>query len=154
LDAWPNTCSSTLRQISPVRPVAQAPLGSTQWVWTSKMNSSPLTAVAAACWSSGASFGSAKRPPAPGLAALQAASVEAAPAAETRKARRERPSRLAFSLAASCARRRLSCWLRVSGGGRNSPFDVRSILIGSLRPSGSKSGRRLILGSLGSVRGS
>ncbi|MDF3009917.1 MAG: hypothetical protein K0S03_713 [Burkholderiales bacterium] len=79
----------------------QSPPGSTKWPCTSKMNSpSPPTEACASSGSSAASRGMPKKPPvfpAAALAALKASSVLAAPHAETRKLRREMPSRFEFT---------------------------------------------------------
>ena len=61
----------------------------------------------------------------------------AAPQAETKQSRRLTPKRLAFWVAASCAKRLPARLAGESATGANSPFEVGSNLIGSRRPSGS-----------------
>ena len=74
------------------RSSTQAPVGSTKWPCTSKMNSAFSRRACASCGSSAASARRSKKPPvlpAAALAALNASSVLAAPHADTRKSRRE-----------------------------------------------------------------
>src|SRR5258705_5671538 len=115
----------------------QAPAGSTMWVWTSKMNSSPAIASAAAAVSNAPSSGTLKWPPvlpSAANASFNVSKVVAAPHSDCRKARRSSPTRRA------CApiRRSASALARAtgsaSGTGRNSPLEVASTLTGSGTP--------------------
>ncbi len=104
------------------------------------MNSLPSSSSIAAAGSSAASAETEKLPPvlpACALTSLNASSVLAAPQEEIRKLRRSRLVRRAFLVDCSSASRLAASFAFDSGIGSNSPFDVVSILIGSLRPSGS-----------------
>src|SRR5262245_42663932 len=112
----------------------QAPAGSTIWVCTSKMNSSPSSASAAAAVSNALSLGNRKRPPMlPSLAkaSFKVSNVVAAPQSDCRNVRRPIPTRSAFSLIRNSASRLACATGSVRGTGRNSPLEVASTLIGS-----------------------
>ena len=114
--------------------VRHLPAGSTMWVWTSKMNSSPASALPAAAGSKAASAGRRKAPPVLPRAAnawFRVRSVVAAPHSDWRNARRARPTRAACSVSRSAASAFARATVSVSGTGRNSPLEVGSILIGS-----------------------
>ena len=112
----------------------QAPAGSTIWVCTSKMNSSPASASAPAAVSNALSLGKRKRPPmlpSAAKASFNVSKVVAAPQSDCRNARRPIPTRFAFSPIRNSASRLARATCSVSGTGRNSPLEVASTFIGS-----------------------
>ncbi len=127
---WARICSQYLPALA-----RHLPAGSTMWVCTSKMNSSPASTLSAAAVSNAASPGRRKAPPVLPRAAnawLSVSSVVAAPHSDCRNARRATPTRRACAVMRSPAAALARATVSVSGTGRNSPFEVASILIGSL----------------------
>src|SRR5262245_3404878 len=112
----------------------QAPVGSTKWVCTSKMNSSPARVSAAAAGSNALSLGNRKKPPLLPTAAkalFNVRNVVAAPQSDCKNALRPNPTRLAFSPICCSASLLARATCSASGTGRNSPLDVESTLTGS-----------------------
>src|SRR5262245_13997095 len=112
----------------------QAPAGSTIWVCTSKMNSLPANASAAAAVSNAPSSGTRNTPPVLPIAAKASFSVSnvvAAPQSDCKNARRPSPTRLACSPIRRSASRLARVSGSASGTGRNSPLEVESTLTGN-----------------------
>src|SRR4029077_15793915 len=112
----------------------QAPAGSTMWVCTSKMNSSPASTSAAAAVSNALSLGKRKTPPGLPSAAkalFNVRNVVAAPQSDCKNVLRPNPTRLAFSPICCSASLLARATCSASGTGRNSPLDVESTLTGS-----------------------